>query len=269
MTTKEDSLANRTSSLRQRLCTSLLTICLACSIGTVSASDLDKEKRWADQIVDSLLDGEAVYLNDGVSDVLAIYTASETEASRGIIVVHGTGVHPDWEQVVQPVRVEMTTHGWNTLSIQMPILVNEATYEQYIPLYPEVLPRLQAAEKYLRDQGNDTITIVAHSRGAAMSAYYLARAKHNVSAFVAIGLTASQADADTNAANSLEKINIPILDLYGSDDLESVLESVEKRRAATSKNPAFQEIVVDEANHFFDDHADVLIEKIASWLKPI
>jgi len=250
---------------------SLAFISFSFSLASLSAlaSDLDKEKRWADQIVDALLDGEAVYINDGKNDFLTIYTESETESKRGIVVVHGTGVHPDWEQVVQPVRVEMTTHGWNTLSVQMPVLVNEATYEQYVPLYPEVPARLQAAEKYLRDQGNETVVIVAHSRGASMSAYHLSRTKHGVSAFVAIGLSATQPDPDINSARALEKISIPVLDLYGSDDLESVLDSAESRRAAMSQNSRFERIVVDGANHFFDDHADVLIEKIAGWLKTI
>ncbi len=102
----------------------------------VHSSDLEKEKRWADQIVDAIFDGEPVYLNDGQNDFLSIYTESEDSSKLGMIVAHGTGIHPDWEQVVQPVRVEMAARGWNTLSIQMPILLNEATYEEYVPLYP-------------------------------------------------------------------------------------------------------------------------------------
>ena len=38
------------------------------------ASDLAKEKRWANQVVDSLMDGEAEMLNDGNSEFLGIYT---------------------------------------------------------------------------------------------------------------------------------------------------------------------------------------------------
>ena len=48
---------------------------------SVNASDLEKEKRWADQVADSLLDGEAVMLNDGTSDFMAIDTRAD-DANR-------------------------------------------------------------------------------------------------------------------------------------------------------------------------------------------
>lgn len=249
----------------QVLCWILLPAILVTS--PAFASDLAKEKRWADQIVDAILDGEPLYLNDGQSDFLSIYTESEDSSKIGMIVAHGTGIHPDWEQVVQPIRVEMATRGWNTLSIQMPILVNEATYEDYVPLYPEVPARIKAAEKFLLDKGMNQIVLVAHSRGASMSAYYLANSAHDIDAFVAIGMGATQEHEHINAGTSLRKINIPIFDIYGTDDLETVIESVEARKTAAAGNKHYATRVVDGANHFFDDHADVLIEAIDAWLK--
>jgi len=32
---------------------------------SAGASDLDKEKRWAGQVVEAILDGDAIWLNDG------------------------------------------------------------------------------------------------------------------------------------------------------------------------------------------------------------
>ena len=88
----------------------------------LQASDVEKEARWAEQIVDFLIDGEAVWLDADGHEFLGIYTEADEESSKAIIVVHGTGVHPDWAQVVKPIRVDMASRGWNTLSIQMPIL---------------------------------------------------------------------------------------------------------------------------------------------------
>jgi len=129
----------------------LLIITLAVLSFTTHASDLAKEKRWADQVVDAILDGDAVWLNDGTSEFLGIYTEAEEDKSRAVIVMHGTGIHPDWQQVIQPLRVGLSEHNWNTLSIQMPILPNEAEYPEYAPLYDEVAPRINAAIKYLQD----------------------------------------------------------------------------------------------------------------------
>ena len=53
----------------------LLGACLA-MVSLALASDLEKERRWADQVVDALLDGEAVVLNDGRADFLGIVTES-------------------------------------------------------------------------------------------------------------------------------------------------------------------------------------------------
>jgi hypothetical protein len=105
--------------------TRLLIITLAVLSFTTHASDLEKEKRWVDQVVDAILDGDAVWLNDGTSEFLGIYTEAEKDKSRAVIVMHGTGIHPDWQQVIQPLRVGLTEHNWNTLSIQMPILPND------------------------------------------------------------------------------------------------------------------------------------------------
>ena len=91
------------------------------------ASDTAKEKRWADQIVDTLMEGEAVWLQAGQTKFLGIYTESATKPAKGaVIVLHGIGAHPDWTDVVHPLRVGLTEHGWTTLSLQMPILANEA-----------------------------------------------------------------------------------------------------------------------------------------------
>mgnify|MGYP003965129019 CR=1 FL=1 len=247
----------------------LVVLFMLFTTSSVQASDLAKEKRWAEQTVDSILDGEDIWLKAGNLKFLSIYTEAEDESSKGIIVVHGTGIHPNWDQVVKPVRVEMTMLGWNTLSVQMPILANEATYDDYVPLYPEVPARLKAAEDYLLSQGIKNIVIVAHSQGSTMSAYYLANNDHKVSAFVAIGMQATQKDVDINAATSLKAIDIPVLDLYGSKDLPGVLETVNKKKQASSHNKTYQQQGIMGAEHFFDDKNEELIEAINNWLNQL
>ncbi|MCK4710269.1 MAG: alpha/beta fold hydrolase, partial [Gammaproteobacteria bacterium] len=144
-----------------------------------------------------------------------------------------------------------------------------ATYEDYVPLYPEVPARLKAAEKYLLSQGAKEIVIVAHSQGSTMSAYYLANNEHKISAFVAIGMQATQKDININAANSLKSIDIPVLDLYGSNDLPGVLQTVNKRKTAATQNKAYKQQLITGAEHFFDDKNEELIDAINQWLKKI
>lgn len=91
------------------------------------ASDRAKEQRWADQIVDFLVVGEAVRLQTGEERFLGLFTEAATEPVKGaVIVIHGVGVHPDWQDVVAPLRTGLPEHGWATLSIQMPILAKQS-----------------------------------------------------------------------------------------------------------------------------------------------
>ena len=235
---------------------------------TAQASDLAKEKRWANQVVDAILDGEAVWLDDGHSEFLGIYTDAADESDRSVIVMHGTGIHPDWQQVVQPLRVGLNEHGWNTLSIQMPILPNEAEYPEYAPLYDEVAPRIDAAIRYLKDNGSKHIVLIGHSQGASMAAYYLTTSKQPIEGFVAIGMAAFAFDPRMDSTLSLKKIHVPVLDLYGSADLEVVLKSVDKRSAAAKQagNTDYTQLKINGANHFYDGHEDELVDTVSNWL---
>ena len=231
----------------------------------VAASDLEKEQRWREQVEDSIMDGEAVDLVVEGREIFAIYMEAEDGSDKGMIVVHGTGIHPNWQQVVQPIRVEMAAHGWNTLSIQMPILHNEAQYEEYVALYPEVPPRLRAAEAFLKDRGIQTLLIAAHSQGATMSSYYLSRHPSDVKGLIAIGMGATQKDSYVNSAQSLKKITIPVLDLYGDEDLPGVLDTVDARTEGSAHNAQYSQQMIKGANHFFDGMDDELVSAVAGW----
>ena len=233
----------------------------------VAASDLEKEQRWREQVEDSIMDGEAVDLVVEGREIFAIYMEAEDSSDKGMIVVHGTGIHPNWQQVVQPIRVEMTAHGWNTLSIQMPILHNEAQYEEYVALYPEVPPRLRAAEAFLKDRGIQTLLIAAHSQGATMSSYYLSRHPSDVKGLIAIGMGATQKDSHINSAQSLKKITIPVLDLYGDEDLPGVLDTVDARTEGSAHNAQYSQQMIKGANHFFDGMDDELVSAVADWAR--
>jgi len=247
----------------------LLLVTLLALAFNLHASDLAKEKRWADQVVDAILDGEAVWLNDDTSDFLGIYTEAEEDKGRAAIVMHGTGIHPDWQQVIQPLRVGLTEHNWNTLSIQMPILPNEAEYPEYAPLYDEVAPRINAAIEYLKKNGSKQIVLIGHSQGAAMTAYYLSTSKQDIQGFVAIGMAAFADDPRMDSIKALQKIKLPVFDIYGDDDLEGIMKSVGARAEAAKKagNKNYTQRKVAGANHFFDDKEDELVEAVAAWLE--
>jgi alpha/beta superfamily hydrolase len=218
-----------------------------------------KEKRWAAQVEDGLMDGEVVWLSANKQQFMSLYTPSETNTKRVAVIVHGLGLHPDWAQVIQPLRVALSEKGWHTLSIQMPVLANDKDAAQYMSLLTQADNRIKAAINYLQQQGLSADAIVSHSLGSVMSAHYLDNQQHPFKYFVAVGMP-------DLAVKYLGKIRIPILDLYGVDDIEPVLKSVKERAQAAKENIHYTQKKVN-ADHFFNDKDALLIDEVGSWLK--
>ena len=98
-----------------------ITVLLVFSIQTTWASNIARELRMANEIVDSIIDGDAEILKADGHEFLSIYTEAD-DAKGAVIIMHGRGFHPDWVDTIQPLRIGLVDFGWNTLSIQMPVL---------------------------------------------------------------------------------------------------------------------------------------------------
>ena len=249
----------------------LLIIGLSLFFGISYASDTEKEKRWAEQVVDSIMVGDAKWLNVGKNKILSIYTENTTEkAIGGAIILHGSGVHPNWDQVVRPLRSQLPDYGWLTLSVQLPVLANEAEYKDYIPLFKEAAPRINAGIAFLKSKGIKNIVIVAHSLGSSMAGYYLAKKPDpSIRAFVAIGVSGNMHKKDeVGFLTSLKTIKVPVLDIFGSNDLKPVLQSTKSKADVARKagNKNYTQVKIAGANHFFDNKDDALVRRVRGWL---
>ncbi|MEM7563763.1 MAG: DUF3530 family protein [Pseudomonadota bacterium] len=237
------------------------------------ASDREKERRWESQIIDSLLDGEPVKLKDEKGlEFLALHTGEDLGNDRAVILVHGIGVHPDWPDVIYPLRVGLPEAGIPTLSIQMPILPNEKTSQDYLPLFSQVGGRFNAAVRFLIKAGHGKISIVAHSLGATMAVDYLANNMvSEVDSLVIVGMGSGIEGSSVDNLKALQKIRLPILELYGSDDLESVLASAKLRETEFQSNRGekYRIIVTEGANHFYQGFEDDLVNQVVDWLDHI
>jgi pimeloyl-ACP methyl ester carboxylesterase len=235
----------------------------------VLASDLAKEKRWADQIVDELIDGDAVWLEADGQIFLSILTPAQGDTQGGVIVMHGIGVHPNWPQVVYPLRVGLAEHGWTTLSLQMPILPNEAEAKEYIPLLDEVPGRIRAGIVVLKEQGAEPIFLVTHSLGSGMARHFLAAGGDPaITGFVGVGMPVNKDVPQINSLAALKKIQLPVLDLYGENDLKTVIDTAGDRAAAAKAggNRDYVQVTIPGADHFFDGFEERLVQTVADWL---
>ena len=221
--------------------------------------DYAKEARWASFIEDGLMDGDVVLLKANDHEFLAIYTESESDTKQTAVIVHGLGVHPDWPQVIQPLRVALTERGFNTLSIQIPVLENGVGSEGYAPLLVDADNRINSAVNYLTAQGLEANVLIAHSLGSVMSTHYLANNANPFKRYVGIGMPKT-------TAQYLSNIDIPVLDLYGNDDIPPVLNGTKLKAQQSKHNSNYTQIEVG-ADHFFNDKDDLLIDTISTWLK--
>jgi len=232
-------------------------------------SDIAKESRWAEQVVDGLLDGEALWMiDDSGHEFLGVLTEGDRSSGRAVMLLHGIGVHPNWPDVIYPLRAGLLGQNITTLSLQMPILENDADPREYALLIPEVPGRINAALDYLDDEGYRNVTLVAHSLGASMAVYYLSHSDTSaVTSLVVIGM--GPGINGTENLDALEQIKLPVLDLYGSEDLEHVLNSAERRAAAGSGGsaPKYRQVKVSAANHFFQGQEDALVQQVVEWLE--
>ena len=67
--------------------------------------------------------------------------AGPSQAAAGAVVVHGMGVHPDWE-LIGVLRSRLAEQGYRTLSVQMPVLAADAKGEDYPALFGDAAERL-------------------------------------------------------------------------------------------------------------------------------
>jgi dienelactone hydrolase len=221
-------------------------------------ADYAREQRWADEITPAILVGDPVHLAlKSGRTFLSIYAAS-AGATTGVIVVHGVGVHPDWG-LINPLRSQLSEHGYATLSVQMPVLAVDAKADRYPPLYPEAAERLAAAVAYLREKGMKKIAIVSHSMGSRMTNYFLNhQGNAHIDAWVAIGLSGGFTEP--------AMLKMPVLDLYGEKDLPAVLDSADRRAAAIRSIRGSGQIQVAGADHFYTGMEDELVRRVRQFL---
>jgi len=102
--------------------------------------------------------------------------------------------------------------------------------------------------------------------GASMAVYYLSQDPSSaIDSLVIIGMGPGIED-DENIER-LRRIDLPVFDLYGGNDLEPVLASASRRAAAgKAASPDYRQQRVEGANHFFQGQEAALQQQVSGWL---
>lgn len=250
----------------------LLILALPLPLTAASTSNLEREQNWAEQIVDYLVTGEAIRLEANQVKFLALYNKpadTHKNSARAVILLHGRGVHPAWG-FIDTLRADLAEAGWHTLSLQLPILDHDIKFVEYGKTFPEAFQRIDAGVRHLRGRGIKQIVLVGHSSGAMTAVAYVAeRDQTPVNGIATIGLTSEPlGNRYMQSVQLLEKVRLPMLDIFGSDDLPMVLNTASARAEAAKKadNKHYAQARVKGANHFFTDHYNDLRAQLVVWL---
>lgn len=244
--------------IRSRFFFALLLVLVAVPAARAQQPDYEREKRWADQIVPAILVGDVNWIKQkNGHEFLAIYT--KAEKPRGALIIgHGRGWNPDFE-LYGALRVKLAEQGYDTLAIQLPVLGPGAKVGDYLPIYPDAEERYALAAKFLQGKGYDKIAIVSHSLGATMANQYLIHANSTpIKAWVFVGII--------NGLEEMFRIKIPVLDVFGGKDWEITQVGAYERKKQILKVPGSEQVIVPDAQHFFEGREDELVKVIVEFL---
>ena len=242
----------------------MLRACICVVLGVLSlplaAQDYEREKRWSAEIVPGLVVGEAVWLDGpGGRKFLGLLTETQN-APAAVLLVHGVGVHPD-HSVIGTLRASLADAGYTTLSIQMPVQKADAGVNDYYPsVFPEAVERIRSAAGWLEAKGIRRTILLSHSMGSWMSnVYYEGTPAAPFSAWVCLGLTGGY--------GNMRNVRVPVLDLYGENDLPNVLRADWRRRMTIDSIAGSRQVRIAGADHFYAGKESELAAAIDSFIR--
>ncbi len=252
--------------VRIRIALSLLFMgVFAATNQNAHAQDYEREKRWADEVIPGLVVGDAVRINAASNrEFLAIYTEpiKRNPSLPAIVLVHGVGVHPDFG-IIGMLRAKLADLGYATLAIQMPVQGKEATVDDYYPkVFPDAADRMVKAAEFLRAKGHANVVLLSHSMGAWMANAYLDQGFETTpyKAWIVMGLTGSY-------SWTMRRFAMPILDIYGEQDLNPVLGAAGRRKFALKEGNGSKQVKIAGADHHYLGRENELVAVIDGFLR--
>ena len=234
-------------------------LALAAAAACAAAQDYEREKRWAAEVVPNVVVGDAVQLKlPSGREFLGLY-AERRNAPAAVLLVHGVGVHPD-HGVTGILRVALAETGYATLSIQMPVQKSDATVDDYYPaVFPEAVERIRAGGRWLLERGYRRVVLLSHSMGAWMANVYYERTPDApFAAWVCVGLT--------GGFGGMRNVRVPVLDLYGENDLVPVLGADWRRRATILPIEGSRQVRIAGADHHYTGKETELAAAVRDFL---
>ena len=221
-----------------------VSILMLLSSSAFAQTDSAREARWRAEVEPGLVVGDAYTLTTAVGQPFFSIFTDGKQKQVAFVLVHGVGVHPDFG-LIGRLRVLLADAGYATLAIQMPVRPKETTdATEYASTFPDATARLASAHAWLRQRGYARVILASHSMGAWMANVYFQQTPDApYVAWIAMGVTGRILPLKSNS--------LPVLDLYGQNDLAPNLSSAWLRRAHLVLLPQSQQVMIANADHHY------------------
>ncbi|MGB0940766.1 MAG: DUF3530 family protein [Marinomonas sp.] len=214
---------------------------------------------------------------------LALHKAAQTNDPQGcIILLHGNNEHPDWPNVISPVRSELTKSSWCTISIEVPDSLkkealsftpqeeSEQTEDKTLLTHEEVVfGRIDASIDFANEKGISNISLLGYGTSATYALKYSASKQLNTGALILISASVPNQLAYFPFAELLKGSAQPVLDYYIRPN-QFDKHYAQARRIAMlqreSQTPNYTQIKVTSNSQFSIDQKQ-LVQRIRGFLK--
>jgi pimeloyl-ACP methyl ester carboxylesterase len=197
----------------------------------------------------------------------------EGKSDTGVILLHGHGGTADGNVVGPLMRMLNSEFRFHTLSLHVPQAPSSERgsrlAEAYAQLYPDVEKLINSGIDYLRtDKKLEKLYLVGFSMGTRMATAFLVR--HPSSPFrgyISVSTTCRGPEPMDSNSN-LVKINLPVLDIYGTGSDFDVTCAAERGVLAEMQDK-YKVVRVEGAPHNFRGYESNLTDHAKGWLKQI
>jgi predicted alpha/beta-hydrolase family hydrolase len=187
------------------------------------------------------------------------------ESKIGVVLAHGRGNGPDGN-VVGPLRRALHKElGVHTLSLRMPDPgADSPDAPELVAAFPQAYQRIQAAIDYLRKHKQvERVYLMGHSMGGRMTSGFLASNQDSgVAGFIGVGLSAGGKEP-VNTNLNLRRVTIPIVDVYGDNEMDSRAASFRKSLASER----FAQVEIPGAKHDYRGYDKQVADVVVQWLR--
>lgn len=263
-----------------------------------SAYDLRKEQEIIENLLVFTNKNKYLWLEtENNRKIFSLYENNIAQPPKGgVILLPNINFHVDWPELIRPLRKELTMNGWQVLTLQPPITLDNQDAVYLLNLPEEVAKRINAAIDYFRLNNVENIVLIAHGHSANLAALYLSQnntSNNHISAFTGISFQHYPLSSSWPANNkSLESIRIPLLDIHGrlsnslikaaahqrsvSAHLSGSKKNQVARLARTQKvtklafnktgDLGFRQISLSNSDYNLQDPNSGAVKKIRAWL---